>query len=102
MTKTIFLLFLTFSFINSQAQQDSITVFQIEYKRTLTPENVATTFHASYLLQVFIEPNVSVFDKISVSEDTGKLINDKDEETAFYYTPKGKKNNLIYNKVFAF
>lgn len=99
-------LFLIFPYINGQAQQDSITAFQIEYQRTLTPENAATTFHASYLLHVFIEPNVSLFDKLSVSENIDKLINDKDEETAFYYSPKGKNISLIFkdytsNKLFS-
>lgn len=55
-------LFLALTCFKNQAQQDSISVFQVEYHRTLTPENSVNTFHASYLLQIFIEPNISVFD----------------------------------------
>ncbi|WP_163516193.1 GLPGLI family protein [Gelidibacter japonicus] len=90
------LLFLTFSFLSTQAQQDSLTIFQIEYRRALTPQNSAKTIHSSYLLQVFIESHVSVFDKLHVSDNTESIKNDEDDEAVFYYTPKGENYNLIY------
>ncbi|WP_323027693.1 hypothetical protein [Gelidibacter japonicus] len=73
------LLFLTFSFLSTQAQQDSLTIFQIEYRRALTPQNSAKTIHSSYLLQVFIESHVSVFDKLHVSDNTESIKNDEDD-----------------------
>jgi GLPGLI family protein len=96
MTKIkILLLFLALAF-SVQAQQDSISVFQIEFKRTLTPQSTTNTIYSTYLLQIFLEPNISVFDKISVSKNVGKLINDKNDDAVFNYTPNGKYNNLIY------
>ncbi len=106
MTKVkILLLFLPIAF-NAMAQKDSINVFEIQYERALTPEKLATTFHSSYLLQIFVEPNISVFNKISVSENAGELVKDKDDEATFYYTPQGKNITTIYkdyssNKLFS-
>lgn len=92
----ILFLFLLLICIKTQAQLDSISVFRVEYDRVLTPENTINSIHSSYLLQIFVEPNISVFDKISASENTGEVIKDKDEDSAIYHTPKGENNNLIY------
>lgn len=89
-------LFLAFACFKIQAQQDSISVFQVEYHRTLTPENSVDTFHSSYLLQIFTESNISIFDKISISNNEGKAINDKDDDSAVYFTPTANNNTLIY------
>lgn len=92
--RSIFFIVLFFV-VNANSQQDSVTVFKIEYFKTLTLENTKS-FSSSYELQKFIELNISIFDKISKPKNPNELVNDADDEAVFYFTPQGDNINLVY------
>lgn len=82
----------------SQREKDSVSVFQIEYRKTLTIENSAKTFTTLHGLQRYIEFDVSMFNKISESQMPNQLIDDKDDDSVFYITPQGNNVSLVYKE----
>lgn len=107
--KLVFFIALIFSSIfYVNAQNDSIMVYKVEYERKITPENFTKSFYACLELKYYLELNFSVFDSCNPSNSDGvETIDDKDEDSHFYYTPKGKNircvikdysNNELFNK----
>ena len=95
MKKNILVILIAFV-LNGYSQQDSVNIFQIEYRKMLTIDNTAKTFTNYYELNKFVEYDVSVFDKISKSENPNKLVNDTDDDSVSYFTPEGDNVSLVY------
>uniref|UniRef100_UPI004048EE0C GLPGLI family protein n=2 Tax=Gelidibacter sp. TaxID=2018083 RepID=UPI004048EE0C len=95
MIKKIIPSILLFFVLKIYSQQDSINVFKIEFLKILTLEN-SQSFTTFQELQKYIELDVSVFNKISKSENSNQLIEDKDDDAIFYFTPQGENINLVY------
>jgi GLPGLI family protein len=77
------------------AQQDSLSIYEIEYIRNLSPNHLKT-FTSSYVLQKSPDLNISIFDKKNNLNQIDDLENDEDDDTVFYYTPKGENISLVY------
>lgn len=95
MKKYTLIIIITFAF-KGYSQQDSVNVFQIDYRKMLTIENTTKTFTNYYELNKFIEFDVSIFDKISTSKNPNKLVNDEDDDAVSYFTPEGDNVSLVY------
>lgn len=108
MIKKIFILTIIILFeLNVYAQQDSISVYQVQYDRSLTVEATQNTLHGVYELTTFIEFEKSLFQRKTPYKNTDKLVMDDNDDTAFIYTPSDKNvsvvfkdynNNSFYNK----
>ncbi|SFZ90389.1 GLPGLI family protein [Flaviramulus basaltis] len=107
--KTIFIFLSIFlGCLFTQAQSDSIVVYRIEYERKITPENFTQSFTACLELKLFTNVNISVFDSCESTSSSGvDIIENPDDDSQFYYTPKGKNircvlkdynNNRMFNK----
>ena len=95
--KAIFFLITIFlSIFFAQAQNDSIMAYNIEYERKISPENITTTFKACLELKIYPDLNISIFDACNPSNSNdGNIIKNPDDDSSFYYTPKGKNIRCV-------
>ena len=96
--KAFVLIFCTFFILfSTQAQSDSIMVYRVEYERKITPENFTRSFMACLELKTYPDLNISVFDSCEPSNSNGvDVINNSDDDSHFYYTPKGKNIRCVF------
>jgi len=104
MKKKVLFLLLSSVFIG-YAQQDSLSIYEVEYSRTLSP-NSLKIFTSSYFLQKIPDLSISIFDTKNKSNQISGLVNDEEDDTVFYYTPNGENISLVYkdysnNKLFS-
>uniref|UniRef100_UPI00404A9CEF GLPGLI family protein n=1 Tax=Gelidibacter sp. TaxID=2018083 RepID=UPI00404A9CEF len=97
MIKKLFLLWFVVLFgCNLYSQKDSITVYQIQYDRTLKIEATQNTLKGVYELTSFIEFEKSIFQRKNIPENSDQLVIDDSDDTVLIYTPSDKNVSVVY------
>ncbi|QXP73920.1 GLPGLI family protein [Tenacibaculum sp. HL-MS23] len=98
MIKKIFALCLIIVGINSiYSQQDSISVYQIQYERTLNLDHLYNPLVATYEYTKFIEYNKSIYKKKSnVKKSNSSLVKEKDNDSPIFFNLSGKNVGTVF------
>jgi len=96
MKKLFLILFIVLLGCNIYSQQDSITVYQIQYDRTLKIDATQNTLKGVYELTSFIEFEKSIFQKKNIAENSDKFVMDDYDDTVLFYTPSDKNISVLY------
>lgn len=81
---------------NIYSQQDSITVYQIQYDRTLKVDATQNILKGVYELTSFIEFEKSIFQKKNKTVNPDKLVMDNDDAAVLFYTPSDRNVSVLY------
>ena len=83
------------------AQQDSIHIYQIKYKKSITLTGTSKPFKSDYEYIKFIELDKSIFNKTNKPSDDKQPKMSEDDDTIFFFTSSEKNTNTVfkdYNK----
>jgi len=78
------------------AQQDSIHIYQIQYKKTLNFNDGSNPFISDEEYTKFIEFNRSLYDKINKSENSETTIEDSEDDALLSFMPSGKNISVVF------
>lgn len=78
------------------SQQDSIHLYQIQYKRTLDFNDGLNPFIIDEEYTKFIEFNRSLYARINKSENSKTIIEDSEDDTFLTFVPSGKNTSVVF------
>ena len=88
-------IFIPLSFLLS-AQKDSITIYVIQFEKSINITGSSTPFKSLYNYNKYVELDKSTFNKSTLSTKNNNTEMSEDDDSILFYTISDKNNNLVY------